>query len=342
MTERLDERIALMMREVVDQAPPVPPLPTLPSRPAAIPRWAYGVAAATFVLVAIGAAAFLLGGSDGSVPPSDTPTILPLQPTTTGAAPTMFRFATHDLCLFFSGDEILEIVAEAYRQEDLVYPVPDQLEPSRNANRDSYGCEWTVPATLPGWGRADFTVSLYDDSDGRFAIEGDTTELGPTHLEDYHGAGIGYFSGIPDDRVVADLMRDGVVYLGGWSPGFLVYVPRADRILDVRHDLSAAVRLNGDPPEPYRVEMRILNAMLEKMGWIGPVPVSETEAVGAGFPFDPAVHDLCAWFPVGEIAAIVVDAALYQGVDWGIPTSLTAVPYESRSSWVDAAPNACE
>ena len=347
MTERLDERIAVMMSEVVDQAPPVPPLPTPPPRTAAMPRWAYGLAAAAAAFVVIGGAAILFGGSDGSAPPSGTSSTLPPSSTTTlmstiATEPAMFRFATHDLCTFFTGDEILAFAAEAYRQEGLSYSVPEHLEATRNAGRPGNGCEWTVPGTTPGWGRDDFTVSLYDDSDVRFAVEGDTTDSGPTHLEDYHGAGIGYFSEIPEDHVVADLVRDGVVYLGGWSPGFGVYVPRADRILDVRHDLSAAVRIDEDPPEQYRVEMRILNAMLEKMGWIGPVPVSEAEADAAGFPFDAAVHDLCAWISTGEIVSIVTDAVAGQGVDWDMPESVTAVPYERRTSWVDPAPNACE
>ena len=69
MTERLDEQIAVMMREVVDQAPPVPPLPTPSPRASAMPRWAYGLAAAASAFVVIGGAANLFGGSDGSAPP---------------------------------------------------------------------------------------------------------------------------------------------------------------------------------------------------------------------------------------------------------------------------------
>ena len=185
----------------------------------------------------------------------------------TPATPVAYQ-TSEDLCEVFSEAEILEIVEQAYRVEGAVYPMPKVLEALPSGIGDGILCEWTVPGTPPGWGRPDFTVSFNDHSDVRlFADQDGETAAGATHLEDYHTVG-GYFSDIAEAYDVVDLVPPGIVFLGGWSPGFDVYVESVDRIINFRHDLAAGAEWPPGVFEDYGVELRILILMLERMRWL--------------------------------------------------------------------------
>ncbi len=96
MSSRLDDRIRLLMQQVVDESPvpPVTPLgpsvhPTIRHR---IPGWLVAVVAAAVVLVLVGGTAIWLGGGGSDMPVGTDPvpeTTVPAAPsTTTGPVPT--------------------------------------------------------------------------------------------------------------------------------------------------------------------------------------------------------------------------------------------------------------
>jgi hypothetical protein len=162
-----------------------------------------------------------------------------------------------DLCGLFGGDEIIEIVAAVYEMEGLDDPVPAELVGEPGGAFYGPQCEWTVPGTPPGWGRPDFTVALRDTTYRR-DVFGDV--LGVEDQGSLYG--------------VDDLVPDGVAFLGGWSPGFDVYVEEVDRFLNFRHDPAAEVQaepgfLTRPSSEQHlRVELQILSEMLRRLGWI--------------------------------------------------------------------------
>jgi hypothetical protein len=165
---------------------------------------------------------------------------------------------SEDLCGLFSGDEIIEIVKSVYETNGLDDPIPSELVGEPRGAFYGPQCEWTIPGTPTGWGRPDFTVSLRDISYRR-DVFGDRVGL-PADQGSLYG--------------VEDLVPDGVVFLGGWSPGFDVYVEDVDRILTFRHDPAAEVQaepgyLTQEASEQhYRVEVQILTEMLGRLGWI--------------------------------------------------------------------------
>ena len=100
MTDRRDPQIRQAITALAMASRPAPTFEEIvDTQPTAEPRprrtWIVAVATAAAVLIIIGAASFLLGGSDGSVvplPPADTTTIPP-DPTTSVPAAAQFRNA---------------------------------------------------------------------------------------------------------------------------------------------------------------------------------------------------------------------------------------------------------
>lgn len=218
-------------------------------------------------------------------PPTTTtepavPAGLALEAAVARAAGDAFDFAENDLCEWFTTDEILEIVAEAYAVKGRDYPIPAVLVTGGDLDwkslPDRAGCDWAVPGPPGGSGRPDFAVMFEDDSDWRMFTDTGRPD-GPTNLEVYKqdvaAARINNDSW-PDwpgsvDPDVGDALVAGGVFPGsGWSPGFYFYVESQDRIIDFRHDLAARQSRHEDSA----VEALIVQAMLERMNWLATPP----------------------------------------------------------------------
>ena len=225
-------------------------------------------------LVSVMVATGCSGTVDEDASSSPAPTTNPA-PTTDGVSAEdvsgRVDVPTDDLCGLFTGDEILAIATAAYRLEGSDAPIPSELVGTTNAIGDGVLCEWTVPGTLPGWGRGDFTVSLSDESDVPAGYNEDGSQVDYTWLDEYHRVGPGSKASLYG---VAELVPEGVVFLGGFSPGFNVYVERVDRVFGFRHDPSIEVQqqpgwvMGEITVEHTRLELRILSEMLHRLGWI--------------------------------------------------------------------------
>ena len=169
----------------------------------------------------------------------------------------VFRPGVDDLCQWFTAEEVLAIATLAYEQEGLEDSIPTELVAVTDGVEEGEGCEWTVPGTPPGWGRPDFTVSLYDATEREFA---DGTPIIDRVKEDIE-------LGLHDesDEFAGGLLADGLTYVGGYGPGFDVYVESQDGVVIFRHDFAAGV---DSDLENYRLEVRMLNAMMARMGWV--------------------------------------------------------------------------
>ena len=206
--------------------------------------------------------------------------------------PVMVPASDQEMCDLFDGDDIRRIVGDAYLAEGLEHPVPETLEERVGGNTlavpAGVGCVWAAPGTELWFSADDFAVSLADISDQSTGYDDDGLPVEETFLDRYHRVGAeGYelfFLGNEEDLGLQELIDEDVVLLSGTSGGsgvftrrVEVYVEVPDRILSFRHDLSAQVpdRPAEDPEaalfpqaEEIRVDLRIINGMLDHLGWL--------------------------------------------------------------------------
>ncbi|MEA2022724.1 MAG: hypothetical protein U9N79_00385 [Actinomycetota bacterium] len=240
--------------------------------------------AAVAVLMLIGGPLLLLrGATDVDVQPlapvvletttAPSTTIDPRSPREQGV---VFDFTEHDLCEWFAPDEIRGFVADAYRAEGLTYPIPTELvaDPPEYAS-PQWGCSWGAVGAIDSPSLVTFDVSFSDMSNELAEHE----ELIRSH---------------PGDWGVNDLLRDGIVLL---QPSDVpnVYVADPERLLFIGHipagepDVDEATfddhvgRWLGSI-DRQRVQIRILNAMLEGMNWLPDTSTGTTTTTPADLP----------------------------------------------------------
>ena len=204
--------------------------------------------------------------------PSPTPTI-PVVPS--GLAPAIaaaradgvaFNVAEHDLCEWFTPDEIRSIVADAYQAEGVTYPIPATLTEGRRGDSFSqWGCQWAAGGATDSPNLVTFDLTFQSMSEEEL---GDNEE--PIHRP-------------PADWGVGDLQRDDVVLLPPLdAPN--IYLASRDEPLLIGHIPAAPADVVSDESgfdawvqtdvslwlnsaERLRVQVRILNAMLGHMNW---------------------------------------------------------------------------